>query len=173
MRLTTFTDYSLRTLIYLALRPDRLATITDIAETYGISANHLMKVVQQLAQGGDIVTLRGQHGGLRLARPAREINIGAVVRRCEPDMTMAACFIGPGQCAIQPACGLTGVLTEALGAFLAVLDRYSLADLIRERDRLGALLGMDTAEATLRRDPARLSPPPPAPHAAGSGRRPG
>src|SRR5215469_11901612 len=100
MRLTDFTDYTLRALIYLALRPERLATIADIADAYGISANHLMKVVHQLAVSGDVATVRGRRGGLRLARPASAINVGAVVRRTEPDMALVACFADARRCVI-------------------------------------------------------------------------
>ncbi len=142
MRLTSFTDYSLRTLIYLALRPDRQATIADIAGAYDISANHLMKVVHRLAKAGDVATLRGQHGGLRLARPATAINVGDVVRRTEPDMALVPCF-GEGQrCVIQDGCVLQHALGDALGAFLAVLDRYTLADLVAPQQALVGLLGM-------------------------------
>jgi Rrf2 family transcriptional regulator, nitric oxide-sensitive transcriptional repressor len=140
MRLTTFTDYSLRTLIYLAARPDRLATIADIAGAYQISTNHLMKVVYALGQAGDIVTTRGQRGGIRLARPPAEINIGAIVRRTEPDMALASCFGENASCVIQPECRLAGVLTEALDAFQAVLDRFTLADLVERPAALAALL---------------------------------
>lgn len=140
MRLTTFTDYSLRTLIYLAAKPDRLATIADIASAYGISSNHLMKVVYALGQSGDIVTVRGQHGGMRLARPPSEISVGAVVRRTEPDLELAACFGQGAFCAIQPECRLVTVLDEALAAFLAVLDRYTLADLVQRPQVMAALL---------------------------------
>lgn len=143
MRLTVFTDYTLRTMMYLALRPDTLVTIADIAEAYGISGNHLMKVVHQLALSGDVVTVRGQHGGLRLARPAGEINVGAVVRRCESDMALVPCFCAQASCAIQPACVLAGVVDEALRAFLAVLDRYTLADIVRPRATLTQLLRID------------------------------
>jgi len=143
MRLTVFTDYTLRTLIYLALRPDTLVTIAGIAEAYGISTNHLMKVVHQLALAGDVVTVRGQHGGLRLARPAGEINIGAVVRRCEPDMELVPCFGLQAGCTIQPDCVLAGVVDEALNAFLAALDRYTLADIVRPRAALTRLLRID------------------------------
>ncbi|MBN8874661.1 MAG: Rrf2 family transcriptional regulator [Rhodospirillales bacterium] len=142
MRLTTFSDYSLRTLIYLGVRPGRLATIADIATAYDISANHLMKVVHQLAQAGDVVTVRGQHGGMRLARRPEEINIGAVVRRTEPDMDLVPCFGSSTGCRIQPACGLAVVLSEALAAFLAVLDRHTLADLLQEPERITPLLGI-------------------------------
>ena len=146
MRPTAFTDYTLRTLMYVGLRSDRLVTIAEIAGAYGISNNHLMKVVQNLAQVGDVATLRGQRGGLRLARPPAQINLGAVVRRSEPDMALACCFCAEDCCTIQPACGLIAVLDEALKAFLAVLDRYSLADLLEHPMALAGLLGI-TVEA--------------------------
>jgi Rrf2 family nitric oxide-sensitive transcriptional repressor len=143
MRLTLFTDYTLRALIYLAVQPDRLVTIGDIAEAYGISTNHLMKVVHQLAAAGDVVTVRGQHGGLRLGRPADEINLGAVVRRTEAEFTIVPCF-GSGQdCAIRPECVLSSVLDDALSAFLAVLDRRTLADLVAPRAALAQLLRLE------------------------------
>ena len=140
MRLTSFTDYTLRTLIYLALQSDSLATIAEIAAAYDISSNHLMKVVHQLAVAGDIVTVRGQRGGLRLARPASEINIGAVVRRTEPDMELVACFAQDQCCVIQNGCVLQHALGDALAAFLAVLDRYTLADLVVPQQALTRML---------------------------------
>lgn len=142
MRLTNFTDYTLRTLIYLALQPERLATIADIAAAYDISANHLMKVVHRLALAGDVVTLRGQHGGLRLARPAETIGLGEVVRRTEPDMALVGCFSEQQHCVIQDGCVLQHALGEALTAFLAVLDRYTLADLVEPHGALVRLLRM-------------------------------
>ena len=147
MRLTAFTDYTIRTLTYLALRPDRLVTINDISEAYGISNNHLMKVVHQLAVSGDVATVRGQRGGLRLGRPAEEINLGAVVRRVEPDLRIAPCFGDVERCAIQAHCVLEKALHEALSAFLAVLDRYTLADLVARPSVLAALLGIQLAGA--------------------------
>ena len=152
MRLTAYTDYTLRTLIYLALRPEKQVTIAEIAAAYGVSINHLMKVVHQLAVAGDVTTLRGQHGGLRLGRPAHEIRIGAVVRRTEPDMELAACFGSSANCVIAPGCGLAIALSEALAAFMAVLDRYTLADLVTPRDRLAGLLGLsEEGRATAQR----------------------
>ena len=147
MRLTDFTDFKLRTLIYLALQPDRLSTIADIADAYDISANHLMKVVHQLAASGDVATTRGRRGGLRLARPPADINIGAVVRRTEPDMALVACFVDPQRCVIQDGCVLQHVLADALGAFLAVLDRYTLADLAAPQRPLAELLGLSPPPA--------------------------
>ena len=144
MRLTTFSDYTLRTLIFLALHPDRFVTIAEIAAAYEISANHLMKVVQTLAGSGDVVTLRGPHGGLRLARPAAEIRLGDVVRRTEPDLALTSCFGSPDQCGIQPACVLTGILGAALAAFMAVLDRSTLADLVARPGTLKPLLDRNT-----------------------------
>src|SRR5450759_3427837 len=125
MRLTAYTDYTLRTLMYLAVNADRHATIAEIARTYRISETHLMKIVHQLGIAGDIETLRGRNGGIRLGRPAESINVGRVVRRTEPDMELVACFGGAENCAIGDACVLQTVLHESLAAFLAVLDRYT------------------------------------------------
>jgi Rrf2 family transcriptional regulator, nitric oxide-sensitive transcriptional repressor len=130
MRLTLHTDYALRTLIYLGLSEPRHATIAEISRAYGISENHLVKVAHRLGQLGFVKTSRGRGGGLRLARPADEIIVGQVVRQTEEDLALVACFAN-GTCAITAACRLRGVLGEALAAFLAVLDRYSLADLLR------------------------------------------
>jgi Rrf2 family transcriptional regulator, nitric oxide-sensitive transcriptional repressor len=145
MRLTAFTDYTIRTLIYLALRPDTLCTIEEIAESYGISVNHLTKVVYQAAQAGEVRTVRGQGGGLRLARSPEALNIGAIVRRTEPDLDIVPCFGAGDACAIQPVCVLQGVLSNALDAFLEVLDGVTLADLIRPRRRLSDLLQIEQA----------------------------
>jgi Rrf2 family transcriptional regulator, nitric oxide-sensitive transcriptional repressor len=143
MRLTTFTDYTLRTLIYLTVRPETVVTISDIANVYGISGNHLTKVVHQLALAGDIATTRGQHGGLRLTRNPDSINIGEVVRRTEPDLELVACFGETRHCVIEEGCVLRHALGAALQAFLAVLDRYTLADLVEPRQTLARLLGVD------------------------------
>jgi Rrf2 family nitric oxide-sensitive transcriptional repressor len=145
MRLTTFSDYTLRTLMYLALRPDTLCTIDEIAAAYDISANHLMKVVHQAAQAGEVRTVRGNQGGLRLARAPETIKIGTVLRRTEPDLDIVPCFGSGASCAIQPACVLQDALAEALAAFLAVMDRTTLADLIRPKRRLAGLLQMTPA----------------------------
>jgi Rrf2 family nitric oxide-sensitive transcriptional repressor len=150
MRLTVFTDYTLRTLIYLAVRPDQLVTISDIAAAYQISNNHLMKVVHKLALSGDVTTVRGQRGGLRLARPPDEINVGAVVRRSEQDLDVMPCFGAQGVCVIKPECVLASVVHQALSAFMAALDGYTLADLVGPRAALAALLrvGEPTAPAS-------------------------
>src|SRR5690348_14918112 len=140
MHLTTFSDYTLRSLMYLALRPDRLCTIDEIAVAYDISTHHLTKVVHQAAVAGDVATVRGHGGGLRLARQPEAINVGAVLRRTEPDLAITPCFGAAAACAIQPACILQRALGEALEAFLAVLDRVTLADLIRPKQQLSDLL---------------------------------
>jgi len=151
MRLTVYSDYSLRMLIYLAAKADGLATIAEVARSYGISEHHLTKVAHQLGRSGFIATVRGKGGGLRLARPAAEIRLGEVVRQTEPDMALVPCFStaeapSGAPCPIVPACGLRGVLGEALQAFLAVLDRYTLADLTQQRAGLRALLRLDADE---------------------------
>ena len=141
MRLTTFTDYSLRVLIYLAAQPGGRATIADVAHTYGISEHHLTKVVHFLGKAGFLANVRGRGGGLELARPASAINIGAVVRETEGNAIPAECFEeGSAICAISDVCRLRGVLDEAVRAFYGVLDRYTLQDLVRNRQTLNKIL---------------------------------
>jgi Rrf2 family transcriptional regulator, nitric oxide-sensitive transcriptional repressor len=136
VQLTLYSDYSLRVLIYLAVAPERIATIEEIARSYDISKAHLTKVAHQLGRRGYVETLRGRGGGLRLARPPQEIGVGQVVRAMEENLALVECFDpARSRCAIQTACGLRPVLDEALGAFLAVLDRYTLADLVARRRR--------------------------------------
>jgi len=139
MRLTTYADYTLRVLIRLAMQPDGLTAIADIAENYGISENHLIKVVHQLGVAGYIETVRGRNGGVRLAKPPDDINVGEIVRRMEPDLDIVPCFKASSACMIEPACILKEAINEALDAFLAVLDRYTLADLVTPRRKLAAL----------------------------------
>lgn len=155
MRLTRYTDYSMRVLMYLAAQPNRICTIPEMARAYGISQNHLMKVVHQLGKAGYVTGVRGRHGGVRLARPADTINVGAVIRfgETQPGAEGLALLDCP-ECPIAPACGLTGVVDEALAAFFAVLERYTLADLVAQRS--AALLDIFTAKVPIR----EIEPPP-------------
>ena len=134
MRITGYTDYSLRVLIYLSLQGDRLATIQEVADRYGISKNHLMKVVHQLTRKGYLDSVRGKKGGIRLRLSPSEINLGVLVREMEPDLNLVECFGPDNTCVISPVCSLKGVLGEALNAFLATLDRYTLADIVPGKD---------------------------------------
>lgn len=129
MRLTQFTDYSLRLLILAATHADRLVTIEETSRLYGISRNHLMKVANQLTREGFLKAVRGRSGGLRLTRPAAQIGLGEIVRRTEPDFALVECFGAGNACLITPSCRLKGILGRALAAFLAEMDRYTLADL--------------------------------------------
>ncbi len=141
MRLTTFSDYTLRVLIYLGVHREGFATVGQIASAYGISENHLMKVVHNLAQCGYIRTMRGKGGGMQLARMPQEINVGEVLRSTEEGSALVECFTAKHfDCRIEPACVLRGVLGQALAAFFASLDRYTLADLIEPKARLAKIL---------------------------------
>lgn len=133
MRLTQWTDYTLRVLMYCASMNDRVqpVTITEVAEVYGVSRSHLMKIVQQLAAQGLLETTRGRGGGMRLMRPASTINVGAVVRSTETDFNMVECFDPlTNECCLSESCRLKGVLGQAVQAYLAVLDAVTLADLV-------------------------------------------
>ena len=168
MRLTNYSDYALRSLIYLAVKPDQhsLANISDIANSYGISKSHLTKIVHQLGQLGYIDSVRGKNGGIRLARAPKDINLGVLIKQIEPDFALVECFATqlPDNkqkthskglpitlidesastaklgCVISPVCQLKGVFFEALTAFIAVLERYTLADVINNEADLAALL---------------------------------
>ena len=160
MRLTVYADYSLRLLMYLAVKDGGLATIGEVADAYGIAKNHLTKVAHQLGLAGYVDTVRGKGGGLRLAKPAERIGLGEVVRRTEPDMALVPCFepiCAP--CPIVPACGLRGALHEARAAFLAVLDRYTLADLTGRRTELRDLLAIPARELMARSKPRDAGTP--------------
>lgn len=142
MRLTLYTDFSLRILLYLGAKErNELSTIQDISNAYQISKNHLMKVSHELGKAGYIETVRGRGGGIRLAVSPEKINIGEVVRRMEDDFYLVECFNPAGcSCPISPVCGLKGALAKALQAYLQVLHEYTLQDLLINKDDLRAIL---------------------------------
>ena len=142
MRLTLHTDYALRALIRIAIADGKLMTINDIAQSFDISKQHLMKVVNDLSRKGYLETVRGRNGGIRLHRRPRDINVGQVVRDTE-EVEVIGCLAERGYCAIQHICVLRGALSDATEAFLAELDAYTLADLIKPRRELSSLLLLD------------------------------
>lgn len=141
MQLTLYSDYSLRVLLFLALQPDRLSTIDEIADSYFISRSHLVKIVHNLGQMGYINTVRGRSGGMSLAHSPENINIGEVVRKTEVSFDLVECFnMVSNTCPIAPVCALKAALMEAQRAFLKVLDRYTLADVLKNKQDLALLL---------------------------------
>ncbi|WP_298670572.1 Rrf2 family transcriptional regulator [uncultured Sphingomonas sp.] len=144
MHLTRYTDYAMRVLLYLGAHPERLCSIGEVSRAYGVSQNHLMKVVNDLANAGYVASVRGRGGGIRLGRAPDQINVGALVRHTEDGFDLVDC----GGCIIAPACGLTVALAEALSAFMAVLDRYTLQDLIAKRPDILALFAARDREMT-------------------------
>lgn len=141
MKLTNYTDFSLRVLLYLALKTENeLSTIKEIAESYQISKNHLMKIIHELGQLGYIETIRGRNGGIRLAKQPKDINIGEVVSKTEEDFHIVNCFNEESSyCVITPSCKLKHVLNEALQGFMNVLKEYTLEDLVTNKDELSLL----------------------------------
>lgn len=136
MKLTNYSDYALRILIYLGLKREKLSTITEISDCYRISRNHVVKIVHHLGQLGYLDTMRGKHGGIRLARAPEMINIGEVIRHTESTMDIVECFSEQNTCVICDSCVLRSIIAEALAAFMAVLDGYTLADLMVPKHQL-------------------------------------
>ena len=135
MRLTSFTDFALRLLMYAAAHEDRLITVDEASEVYDISRAHLMKITNTLTRAGFLKAVRGRSGGLTLAKPPRKIRLGDVVRATEPDFALVECLADGNQCLITRSCRLRGILQEGLAAFNATLDKYTLADLmLRPKD---------------------------------------
>lgn len=146
MNLTQYTDYSLRTLMFLAT-VDRASTIGEVADAFAISRNHLVKVVHHLAREEFIVSMRGKSGGIMLARSPRRIIIGDVVRAMEPRFRLAECFEPEtNRCPITPVCHLARVLREAEQAFMNVLNCYTIFDVVRNRDAIRNCLGLELPE---------------------------
>lgn len=152
MRLTVYTDYALRVLMQAALKRDELLRVAEIAESFGISRNHLSKVVHQLGVLGYLDTVRGRNGGIRLARAASEITVGQIVREFEPDFALVECFDpGTSSCRIQPRCKLKDTLHDAVAAFFGELDDVTLATLVEPRSGLQTLLHMPAATVAAQR----------------------
>lgn len=142
MRMTLQTDYALRTLIYLAIHDPRPSTVHDVAESYGISRNHLLKIVPKLRDMGLVATARGRSGGIRLAMRPETVNVGDVIRALGDEFPVVECMrAGGGDCVLSPICRLKGVVREAVGAYLSVFDKYMLADLVANREELAGVLG--------------------------------
>jgi len=140
MHLTTFSDYTMRVMMYLGIQHGQLVKISDIAQAYKISENHLMKVVHHLAQRGYIETVRGKGGGLRLVLEPSAVNIGEMIRISEGDTPLLPCLGPNGTCSIQSSCKLMGILREAQVALYAVLDKYTLVDLLQQEESLSRIL---------------------------------
>lgn len=147
MHITRYTDYSLRVLIYLATHTDKLATISEIATSYNISKNHLMKIVQQLNVEGYVLAIRGKNGGIKLNNSPGEINIGSLVRTFEDQTKLVECFGESNQCVITPSCQLKSIFSKALESFYQTLDQYTLADLVgqSQQQKLTDLLAINIA----------------------------
>lgn len=136
MQISLYTDYALRVLVYLSIHQDRLSSINEIATCYGISQNHLMKVVHHLGKADFISTVRGRRGGLQLNRPPSEITLGSIVRHTEDTEQPVKC----GKCIIKEACAIKTIIYQAFEAFYAVLDKYSLDCILKDYDKLENLL---------------------------------
>lgn len=141
MRMTLHSDYALRLLIFTGLAGNRLVSTEEVANAYGLSKNHLMKVIQGLAKGGYLKTVRGRGGGFQLAANPADICVGVIIRQMEKDFAIVECLGNDDSCAISGHCRLTAIVQEAMNAWFAVLDKYSLADLLKRPAALRQLLG--------------------------------
>jgi len=142
MKLTRFTDYSLRVLMYIGLQNTGRVTIREISDAYRVSRNHLMKVVSNLSRLGYVAARRGPGGGISLAKPADEINLADVIRDMEEDLDLVECFCPKGKCVITPACNLRPILQHALKAYLQSLEKHTLQDLLEDGSKLEIILGI-------------------------------
>lgn len=147
MQLTSFSDYALRVLMYAAAHEGRLVTIEEVARTYSVSRTHLTKVVNVLTRAGYLRAVRGRAGGLALGKAPASIRLGDVIRLTEPDLELVECFGAANKCIIASCCRLRPVLGEALAAFLATLDRYTLADLTLRPGDFGVARSNDGQKA--------------------------
>ncbi|MEC2057716.1 Rrf2 family transcriptional regulator [Peribacillus psychrosaccharolyticus] len=136
MRLTSYSDFSLRVLLYVAVNSEKLVTIKEISEAYEISSNHLMKIIYNLGKMNYIETIRGRNGGIRLSRQPADINIGELIRKTEEDFYLVECFKEDNNCVITPVCSLKHMLNEALNSFFLVLDKYTLEDILTNKSVL-------------------------------------
>jgi len=142
MRLTSYTDYAIRLLMFLAVEPNQAHTVAEISSAYAISRNHLTKVAHALGRAGLIDTVRGRKGGLRLGREPHLIKLGEVVGTTEAAMSLVECFGAGGACIITPACKLRHAFADARQSFLDTLDSYTLADITADQGALASLLGL-------------------------------
>lgn len=147
MRLTSFSDYAFRLLIFAASHEGRLITIEETARTFAISRGHLMKVANELTRAGFLKAVRGRSGGLMLGKPPQEIRLSEVLAAVEPDFTLAECFGAGSLCRITPHCRLRKALDEALAAFIGALDRYTVADLVLDADAFSLPFPFESADA--------------------------
>ena len=136
MRLTSYSDFSLRVLLYVAVNSEKLVTIKEISEAYEISSNHLMKIIYNLGKMNYIETIRGRNGGIRLSKQPADINIGELIRKTEEDFYLVECFKEDNNCVITPVCSLKHMLNEALNSFFLVLDKYTLEDILTNKSVL-------------------------------------
>ncbi|MEM8794416.1 MAG: iron-responsive transcriptional regulator RirA [Pseudomonadota bacterium] len=146
MRLTKQSNYAVRILMYCATNDDQLSKVATIAKVYDVSEYFLFKILQPLVERGYIETVRGRSGGIRLAKPAKDITLGEIIRTAEDKFIMAECFEDDATCPLLASCSFNSALSEALSAFFAVLDSYTIADLVKNRSRIQELLGMLRAE---------------------------
>jgi Rrf2 family nitric oxide-sensitive transcriptional repressor len=145
MRLTYFSDYAFRVLMYLSVTRDRRCTIREISDAYGISRAHLMKVVNLLTREGFITAQRGPSGGLTMAIPPEQIRLGDVIRKTEDDLGLVECFRPENTCRLTPSCALAPALSRAMNAFLTELDKQTIADLVSKPQPIRRLLEIPTA----------------------------